>query len=291
MTFKTISPMLHSKTDPFPVPYQGNVEVTITKCKHPYAIFVQAIGEHLLLESIRGKFTEDLQGTFGEAIVVKRNEYDAFKPLFGDISEEMVNRDATKSILGNLFSGYIIIEKVSQTIIGRLSFEGGSEPGETLCSLVIAEEHRKKGYGKEAAALGAGLGQVFTIQKATIGIFGNEAPVKRFTASVPEKEEAKNGWLSKIGFKIMRTYLNERDGCMHNLYGIDSGALSDLICLSKFNWKVDVLGTSPIQRQTPSPGSKAIPSSPQVTSRRTSRAAEILNEEVNKVSSPNNDKK
>ncbi len=255
-TFKTISPVIASKSESFYI-YQGNVDIKILKHKQTTTAFVQGVAENLLLESFQGTHNEKLQSLFGRTVVVERREIEDLTAIFdANFAAEQLRKDTTKTCLGILFSGYALIEKKTQTIIGRLSFEAGSEPGESVCTLVIGEAHRKKGYGKEAMALAAGLGLALCSQNAEIGSFGNRAPVKRFTASVLESDEKANSWLTSMGFSLMRFYKNE-EGQSLCLYGVESREFSEMnkiMDLTKINWNINYISQSPVLKgKSPSP--------------------------------------
>ena len=112
MEFKSASPSFGTKSIPMAALYQGPVNVTITKDEVP--AFVKVVGERLILESFRGPHTRTLQDYFGKVVVVERNELADLTAIFGEDAKQQLEKDSAKTCMGDLFSGYAIIEKVSQ---------------------------------------------------------------------------------------------------------------------------------------------------------------------------------
>lgn len=236
----------------FPSKYEGNIDIAITKCKQEAATFVKGVGNRLILESFQGEHRETLTELFGRASALERNELADLQAIYGEeMAKKILQKDATSTIIGNLITGYALIEKVSQKIIGRLSFEGGSKPGESLCHLIIAEGYRNNGYGREAAALGAALALLICSQNTMVGPFDNQAPLKCIAASVLNSNVEAVNWITKMGLQAMRTCLNAENGAQETVYGIESSDLRKTIDVrimdsNKIDLRIEV--TSPIQK-------------------------------------------
>jgi hypothetical protein len=239
------SPSLNTKSIPQnPALYQGPIKGAITKNNIP--AFVKVEGENLILESFRGPHTLTLQSYFGKVVVVERDELADLTAIFGEDAKRQLDDDSAKTCMGNLFSGYAIIEKVSQKIIGSFSFDPGREAGEAEFSLEIGSAYRNKGYGKETVALAASLGFILYQHQYTMTTNDSVSPVFRFTVSVLEEDHKLIKWISKLGL-TNRGSINTEEGKIR-VFSIEGSQIckSGLFSLKNFSWEVNCV--SPVQK-------------------------------------------
>lgn len=216
--------------------YTGNIELHVYKDPGTAASFVRIIGERILIESFQGRFSSDLKKIFGEEVVVSRNESVDLTAIFcnctgmatyasqAETPDQVQNRlekDAIRTINGDLFNGYAIIDKTNGGIIGRISVGSGYEPGESQSGLIIREDYRGNAFGKESICLIATLACFLTVNQCQVGDT-EKAPVHRFTATALDTNERSIHLITKIGLKYMRPLTQSENYSTEprSLYGI-----------------------------------------------------------------------
>ncbi len=210
----------------------GKVVAKIVKDSVTQACFVQVVGDKLLLETFRGAHTHKLREIFKTEVEVERDELRDLSELFdkavtgSSLFEERWKSDADKALAGNPFTGYAIVLKSSQKIVGRFAMEPGVEAGDAVCSLVMAREFLNQGYGKEATALAAGLGVALVQERCHIktGAMSPLIDIRRFTAVVSSQDDARATWIRKIGWSKLSVLNSD-----NSLYGIAIEKLRDQI--------------------------------------------------------------
>lgn len=242
MSFHAITPPLTAKTAPFAD--ESNYEIKIYKQKSGMGLFVQGFSERIILESFRGTYGDSIKETFTAMAVDRTNEFSELREIFGEtFSEEQLQKDAYGPYVGDLLTGYALIDKVSKKIIGRLAFISGGSQEEAICNLYIGEKYRGQGYGKEALLLGVS----FALALCTHGTksYNSSILVKQFT--VMASEEKTIAWLVKWGWTKRK---NE------DSYVIETKDLVEKINakfdINRLKWSLIPYSTSPIlHRKSP----------------------------------------
>ncbi len=244
--------------------YTGNIDVRIYRDTNSGAEFIRVTGERILLECFQGEYAASLLEIFGEEIVTARNELRDLSAIFasragmghymkgGAESEERIRarieKDASRPYHGNVFTGFAVVEKVSNKIIGRVGLGDSYEPGECQGGLIIEENYRRQGFGKEAICLAAALGWIFYDNGFEVGETEVKAPVKTFTATAMDTNTLSIAIIKKLGLKYMR-HLTDAENYSpdpRSLYGIDGLnlrlQLKRLIDITHLNWCVTTIG-------------------------------------------------
>lgn len=219
--------------------YSGNINISILNDPRSSALYIRAIGERITLANFHGQYAQSLKEIFGESVVSNRDEVGDLLPIFGrqitmlnygkcsaeEESEiqERIEKDAVRPYQGDMFTGYAILDNERGNIIGRISLGSGYEPGESQSGLIIHEDYKGKGYGKEAICLAAALAHVFYQQRYQVGDQGIKAPVRRFTATVLDTNLEAIRLITSIGMTYIRSLKPEENysDAPRSLYGIE----------------------------------------------------------------------
>jgi len=176
--------------------------------------YVRIIGERVILESVQGNYHGELKKVF--SVASDRNELSDLTRIFGSATGmqnyasrksedeqkilQRLEKDASRPYNGNLFSGYHIVHKETGTIIGRIAVGAGYRPGESQSGLIVREDHKGKGYAKEAICLMVPFAQYLYENKCCVG----GAPVDSFTATVLDTNDKEIAMLKRLGLQYIR---------------------------------------------------------------------------------------
>lgn len=203
--------------------------------------YVRIIGKRIILESVQGEYSRGLKKAF--TVVPDRNELNDLTAIFGSatgmknyagrkIEDEKkilgrLERDASRPFNGNLFSGYHIVDRESNTIIGRIAVGGGYRAGESQSGLIVREDYRGKGYAKEAICLMAPFAQYLYEKKCCV----EGAPVDSFTATVLNTNTKQIEMVKRLGMKYIRplTLDENYSDDPRGLYGITADKVQERV--------------------------------------------------------------
>ncbi len=227
--------------------YKSEIDVVILKNSESNAHYIKVSGERIILENFHGDYKDRLETMFGKEIVKQRNELRDLFEIFGEQSgmstyadrtvwdEEKIykkiERDASRPFNGDLFSGFAIIEKKSNKIIGRISLGHGYDNGESEMGIIINKDYRNQKYGTEAWYLAFALADVYYDNQWVVGDPGEEEPIRCFTASALDTNAISIKMIDKMGLKPTR-YLTEEENYSDDprkLYTIPGGKIADVL--------------------------------------------------------------
>lgn len=226
--------------------YTGKITTEILINKKTMSLYIRSEGARLSLETFTEPYREDfinrfdsntvktipeviqLQEVFGDAETVKN--YGSGKTKTLEETEPYVQRDSTRPYTGNPFTGFMIWDKESKRIIGRISAGTCYAPGDSQTGLIIHAEERGKKKGLEAILLVAGIMVALWKGKFKVGD-DEKLPVKRFTATTRDDNESMIKLITSLGMGRIRELTPEENYSddPRSLYGIDAEKIKELL--------------------------------------------------------------
>ncbi len=240
--------------------YKGRVHATIWRDTATSAVFIRVMGKRLSLESFQGQYSASLKEIFGTHIVSDRRELKDLTSIFGNKKAmkaygtsqredekkilERIEKDASRTFRGDVFTGFGITENASGRIIGRISLGSGYEPGESQSGLIISPDYRGQSYGKEAICLAGALALVFYQNQFQVGDSRHKAPVFRFTATALNSNQKSIKLITDMGLDRMRPLTPKENYSdePRSLYGVEgvkmAKVLEKIFDKSQFHWEI-----------------------------------------------------
>lgn len=150
--------------------YNGRVQISLFHSWYPSSkpsepeslpiLFPRIVSERLSIlpfvepyrDDFKVKFNHRFPSSFPdqEEITSIRQIFDQELRLGKNVAEALIRKDSLRILENNLFTGYRLVDKASNKIIGRVSMEEYSK-GRVKCDMVLDQDYQNQKYGKEAA--------------------------------------------------------------------------------------------------------------------------------------------
>ncbi len=240
--------------------YTGDVHVQIHRDKNTQAQWIQVSGLRLTLETFKGSYYDKLQSVFSNLSFKKYDELNDLQEIFGNAVArehygdrkpqsvdkicERIEFNARRAFEGNPFTGFAVIENVSQKIIGFVSLGYGSQKGESQSALILNPKYYNKKYGTEAALLTGTLAHVYYLNKFETGRRSVKAPFERLAVTVLDNNPHMTNFVTKLGFHFENRspVLNSNEQQARSLYAVEAKyikiSLSQFLDFQKVTWEV-----------------------------------------------------
>ncbi|CDR34401.1 GNAT family N-acetyltransferase [Criblamydia sequanensis] len=103
-------------------------------------------------EEFKAKFNHRFSSSFPdqEEIATISRILEQELSISGSVAEALINKDSLRILENNPLTGYRLIEKGSNKIIGRVCMEEYAK-GRVKCDIVLDKDYQNQQYGKEAA--------------------------------------------------------------------------------------------------------------------------------------------
>ena len=124
--------------------------------------------------------------------------------------------DSSRSLSGNVFTGYNVIDKESNATIGRLAIGGGYSAGQSHSGMLLdypyqtSEEQAAKLYGKEATILVAAFAKEAVLNGWKVGGPETGTTVTSFSGTANKNNLRSIALMKRLGFTT-KTELNEAE--------------------------------------------------------------------------------
>lgn len=254
-----------SLTSSIPFDEQGKYSgaITCNIVKNEQAHLISMAGERVSLETFTGPYSEDFRRKF-KALAIER-PITFFRPEFISLQKIFQNpenvkkyatgqktdkeiikgldRDSVRPLNGDVFTGFAIVDKYTEEVIGRAGVGRGDEPGESQFGLILRSDHHGKKLGKETIVLMAALALVYFENQYQVGTKEGKLPVIHFRATALNNNHVSRkllelgckpiktlpvGWFQRFMHFIKLDRLLEYIGCplnMRKLYEIKGSEL------------------------------------------------------------------
>lgn len=237
--------------------------------------FLTAESQRLILTPFTEPFRDKFQATYPD--IVERQEFTALEKIFKNKSNlgfylngqtntdqqitNRLNRDSKRALEGNLFTGYAVVDKETDEVIGRAAIGSGDHADESQFGLILRKDYFNNNFGKETALLMAGVATTLFENHYCIESPKNTIPVRRFTATALDRnipslhlmksmkhlQIVPSGFLQKVlyysGFASVCHYFAKPIG-MRSLYEIQGkdfrAAMAENMDITQFSQHVEV---------------------------------------------------
>lgn len=239
--------------------YTAPISVSICKAEGSPITLIEVVGDRVKLVNFQGDYAEQLHATFGDRIALHEREKEDLLEIFADPEtmenytsrvekvEALLEKDASRPIRGELFTGLAVVDLKSEKIIGRVSLGSGREVGDSESGLILNKEYQGQKIGLETACLTAALANVYFENQYHLITRRIPSAVKRFTATTLDSNERLKSLLERIGMARLRALRPDENsaGEPKSLYGIEAEnvapLLPKLIDLSKLTVSIETL--------------------------------------------------
>ncbi|MGA8165265.1 MAG: GNAT family N-acetyltransferase [Waddliaceae bacterium] len=219
--------------------YTGKITTEFYLHEKTGSFFIRSIGERLIVQNFTEPYQDEFKQRFAPAVgdeAFNIPQLDDMCAVFGDSKttqnyasgqtrrkeevQKKIERDSTRPLNGNPFTGFMIFDKDQKRVIGRISSGSCYSPGHSQAGLIIHSEERGTRRGLEAVMLVAGIMNVLWENRYAV----NGEPVKIFTAAVKNDNDPLIAMVTSLGMKRLRPLTGEENYSEdpRSLYGIEA---------------------------------------------------------------------
>ena len=227
--------------------YTAPISISICTAEGSPMTLIEVVGDRVKLVNFQGDYVEQLHDAFGDRIVPREREKEDLLEIFGnrevvasygsgspkDASqvEALLERDASRPIHGELFTGLAVVDLATEKVIGRVSLGSGREIGDAESGLILHKAYQGQRIGLETICLTAALANVYFENQYTVVSRRVPAPVKRFTATTLDSNERLKSLVERIGMSYIRALRSDEKSTDEpkSLYGIEASKVGPLL--------------------------------------------------------------